>query len=179
MQFLRMLVIAAGLSYFSPGLCEEGSEVKVGILSPYRIDMVEFSYDRDWSFLPHDKLSAARIYSGCGVRFIEGKFFKNGKATKVQLLEFLGEFCEEISELKLRGSYVVVAKRSRGKWWITNASKVYLWEDGMVTVPLDSWIDELDIKGTKIECNKVVVGPFGATNTEDMRTCFTFAQGAL
>ena len=168
------VLVGAGLLVMSVGC--RGDESIIGILNPTRIDMVEYSYERNWQFLPQEEIAATAVFAGCGVRFVEGRLHKYEGEEQVQLVEYLGEFCEPKSELGLRGEYIVAIARDRGAMWITHVAKIYLWKNGLFTVPLNPWLASLKIERVDSPCSDIVVGPFGGTNTDDTRVCTTFDE---
>lgn len=152
-------------------LADESGEIVYGIVSPDRVDTVQYAFDRDWDFLDTFESEGVAPSSACGLRFIDGEIVSGDSGARVKLVETLGEFCERVSAIELYGSYFMIAERLGGYLWVRHATDVYLWEEDKIILVYDEWLNKLGIKGEEISCSQVELGPFGETNEKDDRQC--------
>jgi len=161
---LQMLLLAV--------TCCAGQDINQGILSPNRIDYVQYSYDIDWSFMGDEELDKLRMEMGCGVRFIEGAFETKNGISKIKVVEILDEFCKEISDMNLHGSYFVKLRDTGRALWVERSTPVYFWRNDELVLIYRPWLGNFLKDGKVVPCKEIVIGPFETTDNNETRTCY-------
>jgi hypothetical protein len=164
-----MFLLLVDISGFAP--CRADESRATGIVSPDRIESIQYSYSRDWSFLDAFESSKVAPQSACGLRFIDGAMHVHGEEERVILVESLGEFCESISPIELAGSYFITAKDIGSHLWVQQTTPVYLWDEDNLILVFEEWLADARVSGTKAPCSGIPLGPHNETNASDTRMC--------